>query len=87
MFKIVKKTSNFRIKTLCPVNQIFLLLEVLLYLSFGVSCSFEWSKMAWLKALGFTLLPQIGGIAGGFITKKNIPNWYEVSFAVLKDFT
>lgn len=25
------------------------------------------------------VLPNIGGIAGGFLTKKAIPDWYEVS--------
>lgn len=28
-------------------------------------------------AIGFTVLPNLGGIAGGFITKKSINPWYE----------
>ncbi|KAJ8928475.1 hypothetical protein NQ314_018980 [Rhamnusium bicolor] len=28
-------------------------------------------------ALGFTVLPNLGGIAGGIITRKNIDSWYE----------
>jgi len=31
----------------------------------------------YLKPLAFTLLPHIGGIAGGLITKNNIKNWYD----------
>ena len=26
------------------------------------------------------VLPNLGGIAGGFLTKRAIPEWYEVSF-------
>lgn len=30
----------------------------------------------YLKPIGFTLLPHIGGFLGGFVTKKNISTWY-----------
>jgi len=30
-----------------------------------------------LPAAAATLLPYVGGFAGSFITRKNIPNWYE----------
>ena len=32
-----------------------------------------------IPAIALTLLPQIGALAGAYITKKNIPTWYEVS--------
>ena len=32
---------------------------------------------AMLPAAAATLLPYVGGFAGSFITRKNIPNWYE----------
>uniref|UniRef100_A0A8C7EBX1 Translocator protein n=1 Tax=Nothoprocta perdicaria TaxID=30464 RepID=A0A8C7EBX1_NOTPE len=31
----------------------------------------------WVPALGFTLLPHVGGFLGGKITRKQIPLWYE----------
>ena len=33
----------------------------------------EWSAVA------ASILPNIGGIVGGIITRKNIPTWYKVS--------
>ena len=35
--------------------------------------------MSILQAVGLTLLPNIGGIAGGILTRNEITNWYEVS--------
>jgi hypothetical protein len=35
---------------------------------------FVWS------AVFASVLPNVGGVAGGIVTRKNIPNWYEVSF-------
>ena len=31
----------------------------------------------WIAVVLFILLPFIGGIAGSFLTRKNIKNWYE----------
>ena len=33
----------------------------------------------WLPSVSLTLLPHIGGIAGAFITKKQVKSWYDVS--------
>lgn len=33
--------------------------------------------MTWYAQLGSIILPNIGGIAGGLITRKNINPWYE----------
>jgi len=33
--------------------------------------------MAWLKPALFTLTPHVGGIAGSFITRSQIKQWYE----------
>lgn len=30
----------------------------------------------WAAMLGFTALPHVGGICGGFITRKEIKTWY-----------
>ncbi|XP_043283159.1 tryptophan-rich sensory protein [Venturia canescens] len=38
-------------------------------------------KISW-PAVGATILPNIGGIAGGFITSKNINPWYEALYEV-----
>ena len=40
-----------------------------------------------IPAVVMTLLPQIGAIAGAYITKKNIPTWYEVSHQFLYRFS
>ncbi len=34
---------------------------------------------SWLPSVGLTVLPQVGGILGGLITKSQIKNWYDVS--------
>ncbi|CAH2278361.1 translocator [Pelobates cultripes] len=31
---------------------------------------------SWLPAVGFTLLPHVGGILGGLITRREVPTWY-----------
>ncbi|KAM4675065.1 translocator protein [Discoglossus pictus] len=31
---------------------------------------------SWLPAIGFTLLPHVGGILGGFITRREVRTWY-----------
>jgi len=33
--------------------------------------------MAYIKPIVFTAFPHVGGLAGAFITRKNIKNWYE----------
>lgn len=33
------------------------------------------SQINW-PAIGFTILPNLGGIAGGILTRKNIDTWY-----------
>ena len=35
--------------------------------------------MSIVQAIGLSVLPNIGGIAGGLITKSQIKTWYEVS--------
>ncbi|XP_043932069.1 translocator protein-like [Protopterus annectens] len=32
--------------------------------------------MTWQYAVGFTVLPHIGGFAGGVITRREVPTWY-----------
>lgn len=32
--------------------------------------------MTWQYAVGFTVLPHVGGIAGGIITRREVPTWY-----------
>merc|ERR1711915_403568 len=34
------------------------------------------SNMGWLQAIAASIIPNIGGIAGGFITRQAIPDWY-----------
>ena len=34
--------------------------------------------MSILQAVGLTILPNIGGIAGALMTRNQINNWYEV---------
>ena len=38
--------------------------------------------MSILQAIGLTVLPNIGGIAGGLITINQIKNWYKVFFEI-----
>lgn len=38
----------------------------------------------YLKPAAAVILPNLGGIAGGFITKRAIPNWYEVRLKSIK---
>jgi hypothetical protein len=33
---------------------------------------------SWLPQLGLTLLPNLGGIASGYVTKDQIKTWYSV---------
>lgn len=35
-------------------------------------------EMSIWQAIGLTVLPNIGGILGSVLTKKNIKTWYEV---------
>ena len=46
---------------------------IFLFQTFGAYCS-PWNT--W-KPTAACLLPHLGGILGGFITRKNIKNWYE----------
>jgi hypothetical protein len=39
--------------------------------------------MSIFHAVGLTILPNIGGIAGGLITRTQIKNWYEVKYLFL----
>ena len=39
--------------------------------------------MSLLQAVGLTVLPNIGGLAGGLFTKKEIKNWYEVGHQII----
>ena len=34
--------------------------------------------MSILQAVGLTILPNVGGILGGLITKQQVPTWYKV---------
>lgn len=34
--------------------------------------------MSILQAVGLTILPNLGGIAGSYFTRKNVKTWYEV---------
>ncbi len=34
--------------------------------------------MSIVQAIGLSVLPNLGGIAGGFLTRSQIKNWYEV---------
>ena len=36
--------------------------------------------MSILQAIGLSILPNIGGIAGGLITRSQIKIWYQVNF-------
>lgn len=34
---------------------------------------------SWLPSVSLTLLPHLGGIVGGLITRNQVKNWYDVS--------
>lgn len=38
--------------------------------------------MSILQAIGLSALPNLGGIAGSFVTRSNVKTWYEVIITI-----